>query len=109
MPRKRAARPNFRLRLADSGRWYIDWTEDKKPRSVSTRTSDQGEAEQQRQQLEAGWDKPAPPKQPTIGEILDGYLAERKGHVESYGTLVGCCDAVRRHVGGLQPAQLSRR
>jgi integrase len=110
--RRKLDRPNFRLRwLAGKrgGSWYIDWTEAGKPRSLSTRTGDKGAAEQQRQQLAAGWDKPPPPEQPTIGAILDGYLAERRSHVEAYATLDYACRSVRRHIGGLLPAQLSRR
>ncbi len=116
MPRKRLERPNFRLRFARGkrgGSWYIDWTDNSVtpsvPKSVSTRTADRAEAERQRQQLAAGYDKPAPPEQPSIGAICDGYLAERKDHVEAYATLDYACQAIKRHIGGVQPGQLSRK
>lgn len=113
MPRKPLDRPNFRLRLAASGRWYVDWTDNSvspsRPKSVSARTGDRAAAERFRQQLEAGHDKPPPPQQPTIADILDGYLAERQGHVEAHATLRFAAKALRRHCGWLDPGQLSRR
>lgn len=45
MPRKKLLIPNYRLRLAQNGFWYVDWTEDGKPRSRSTKQRDRGAAE----------------------------------------------------------------
>jgi uncharacterized membrane protein (UPF0182 family) len=41
---------------------------------------------------------------PMIRTILDGYLADRKGHARSYDTLDVACKALRRHLGDLEPA-----
>lgn len=49
-----------------------------------------------------------PPPQRTIGAILDGYLANRRGRVAAYDTLETACIALRRHLGELEPEHLTR-
>jgi integrase len=100
-------RPNYRLRLRGSV-WYIDWTDPAtgKPRSVSTWQSERGAAEVWRDQWIAGREQPAPPAQPRIGEILDGYVKAREANVESTGTLKISASTIRHLVGNLEPRML---
>jgi integrase len=110
MPRPRLERPNFRLRQRGRS-WVIDWTDPRtgKSQSVSTRTRDYATAERQRDELAAGWGRPFPPAAPTIAEILDGYLADRRGHVRDHQRLVDAGKAIKTHVGNLRPEHLGRR
>ncbi|MBX9593284.1 MAG: site-specific integrase [Roseomonas sp.] len=60
----------------------------------------------------AGWGKLPTPETPTIGAILDGYAADRKGNTErplhSPAALEACCKALRRHLGDLGPELLTK-
>jgi integrase len=62
--------------------------------------------------FEAGWGKKAPPDQPTIGVILDGYAQDRKANTErplaSPVSLDAACAALRRHLADLTPEHLTR-
>ncbi len=57
-----------------------------------------------------GAGSPAPPRSPTIGQILDGYLADRKDHVSpsAYTTLSYTTAPIRRHLGDLDANNLTR-
>ena len=106
MARPRLDTPTFRL--ADrGGTFYVKWWADGGWKRVSTRSTDRREAERFLAQFTAGALTPAPPPQPTISEILDGYLADRKDRVASYDTLRHACAAVRRHLGDMTPETLS--
>lgn len=108
MPRPKLDRPNYRLRKRGE-RWVVDWTEDGKPRSVSTRERDEPAAQRKLAQFVAGRDAPTPPDQPTIAEILDGYLSNRRGHVEAFDRLDFAARRIRSHIGNLRPEHLARR
>ena len=115
MPRPKLDRPNYRLRWREyerGGRWVVDWTEDGKPRSICTGIADkkaEAAAEEWRQQFVAGREATPAPKQPTIAEITDGYLANRRGYVEDYARLELAVRHIKRHIGSLRPEHLSRR
>jgi integrase len=105
MARPRLKQPRYRLVLRD-GRFYVRWWSNGWHR-VSARTADRREAERFLAQLVAGTLEPPAPEQPTIGAILDGYLADRKPLVSSYATLEYACAALRRHLGDLAPEHLT--
>lgn len=110
MARPKLREPRYILRLR--GRyWTLSWTdiETGKTVAVSTGQSDKPQAEIWRDQFLAGREQPDPPPQPLISDILDGYLAARKPHVASYGTLESDAKALKRHIGNLEPHMLARR
>lgn len=110
MPRQRYLEPNYRLwRDAATGLYYIRYTDERRiSRSVSTRTRDTVAAEAFRDQFIAGRQAPLRPIEPTIGHLLDRYLADRAGHTASTGH-EWACQAIRRHIGNLRPEHLDRR
>jgi integrase len=108
MPRPKLARPQYRLKLR--GRiWSLTWTDPESgaTRAVSTGEESLREAEIWRDQWLAGQEQPEPPQQPMISGILDGYLAGRKGRVAAYARLDYAAQAIRRHVGNLEPHMLT--
>lgn len=109
MGRPKFERPNYRLVRGPAGIWIIKWTENRVPRSYSTRTRDQAEARILADQWIALREAPSLPAVPTVNDILDHYLAERKDQVSSYDTLVNSCKPLRKHLGNLQPDQISRK
>lgn len=110
MPRRKLDQPNFRLRRRGRS-WVIDYTDPRtgKTKTVSTRTGDYAAAERERDALAAGYGRPLPPAEPTIAEIVDGYLADRKGHVADHERLVNAGKAIKRHVGTLKPEHVGKR
>jgi integrase len=110
MARPKLTEPRYILR--PRGRyWTLSWTdpESGKTVAVSTGQSDRFQAEIWRDQFLAGREKPDPPAQPLIIDILDGYLAARKPHVAAYERLEYAGAALKRHVGNLEPHMLARR
>lgn len=107
MARPRSDQPNYRL-VQRGDRFYVRWWQDGQHQRVSTGTADRRAAERFLAQLIAGLGTPEPPAKPTIAEILDGYLADRKPEVRSYETLEVCAKALKRHLGDLQPDHLTK-
>ncbi|WP_372918735.1 tyrosine-type recombinase/integrase [Sandarakinorhabdus sp.] len=105
MARPRLAQPRYRL-AERAGRFYVRWWSAGWHR-VSARTTDRREAERFLAQFVAGTLEPAPPAQPTISAILDGYLADKLGRVAAHPTLRYACAALRRHLGDLAPDHLT--
>jgi integrase len=107
MPRRRLDQPNYRLRLRGE-RFYIDWTDEVTghTRTLSTGKTERAAAEKWRDQWIAGREQPLPPAQPTIKEIMDGYMAARLPHVESKETMRFSAMPVIHHVGHLEPSML---
>jgi len=105
--RPRLDRPRFRLVLRGD-RYYVRWWQDGAWKRVSAGTADRGEAGRFLAQFEAGFGAPVAPAQPTIGAILDGYLRDREPRVAAPETLRYACAALRRHLGNLEPAHLSK-
>lgn len=109
MSRPKLAEPRYRLRPRD-GYWTLSWTDPDSGKTValSTGARDRGDAEIWRDQYLAGLAQPLPPRQPRIGEILDGYLAARRQRVAAYDRLEYGARPIRRLVGNLEPHMLSR-
>jgi integrase len=107
MARPKLEQPNYRL--TKRGRYfYVRWWANGTWQRVSTGTEDRQTAQRFLAQFVAGRGTPAPPEQPTINQILDGYLADKKGRAASYATLEACATALRRHLGDLEPGHLTR-
>src|SRR6516225_12217903 len=97
MPRPKPDRPTYRLKRRGS-RWFINWTDEITgyTRSVSTGQTDRKKAEIWRDQWIAGREQPLPPSQPTIAQILDGYVTARLPHVESKETMQLAAKTIKR-------------
>ncbi|HUB43730.1 MAG TPA: hypothetical protein VMB73_01975 [Acetobacteraceae bacterium] len=84
-------------------RYHIQWWEEGKPQRVPTGTTDRGEAQRFLAQFIAGHGTPEPPQAPTIGQIITGYLADRKLVARAYDTLEVAAKALRRHLADRRP------
>jgi integrase len=107
MGRPKLETPNYRL-VRRGDRFHVQWWEDGKPRSISTGQTDKRQATIWLSQFIAGRGTPGPPAAPTVSQVLDGYLADRKPAVRAYDTLETAAKALRRHLGDLQPDHLSK-
>ena len=86
-------------------KWYIHYANRRTGRSerISARTSDKGVAKQRLAEFNAQQSKPAPTYQPTIDEIIDYYLTDRKGRVVSHDQLTSQSKHIKRHLGHIKP------
>jgi integrase len=107
MARPKLDAPNYRL-VRRGSRFYVRWWAEGAWQRVSTGETDKRRATIWLAQFVAGRGTPAPPEQPTVSMILDGYLADRKPVVRAYGTLEAAAKALRRHLGDLQPDHLTK-
>ncbi len=107
MARPKLDAPNYRL-VQRGNRFYVRWWQDGAWQRVSTGETDKRRATIWLAQFVAGRGTPEPPEQPTVSLILDGYLADRKPVVRAYETLEVAAKALRRHLGDLQPAHLTK-
>jgi integrase len=107
MARPRLDAPNYRL-VRRGDRFYVRWWFEGTWQRVSTGETDKRRASIWLAQFVAGRGTPAPPEQPTVSLILDGYLADRKPIVRGYGALENVAKALRRHLGDLQPDHLTK-
>jgi integrase len=88
----------------ENGIWYVLYGP-RLSRRVSTRTRDRREADAFLAQYVAGASNPII-KEPTVGEILEGYRADRSPHIRGVETLGFNVAALVRHLGDLKPEQL---
>jgi len=107
MARPKLDAPNYRL-VRRGNRFYVRWWQDGAWQRVSTGETDKRRAAIWLAQFVAGRGTPAPPEQPTVSMILDGYLADRKPVVRGYGSLENVAKSLRRHLGDLQPEHLTK-
>jgi integrase len=109
MARAKLDTPNHRL-VKRGNRFYVRWWADGEWQRVSTGTDDQRSAQIYLAQFLAGQGTPAPPKTPTVSEILDAYLTDRKPVVvpRGYETLQTNLKALKRHLGDLEPDHLTK-
>lgn len=89
-----------------NGRWYIHFADRRSGRSkrVSTCTGEAGLAKQRLAEFKAHQAQPRPTYQPTIDELIDYYLSDRKGRVVGYAQLASQAKSVRRLLGHIKPA-----
>jgi integrase len=106
MGRPKLETPNYRL-VQRGQRYHVQWWQDGKPRSVSTGQTDKRQASVWLNQFVAGQGTPEPPAAPTLSQVLDGYLADRKQAVIGYETLVTNAKALKRQLGDLEPDHLT--
>jgi integrase len=76
--------------------------------AFSTGTQDRRQAQIYLSQFVAGRGTPEPAPRPTIDQILSGYLDDRREHVRALDTLEVAAKSLRRHLGDLQPAHLTK-
>jgi integrase len=107
MARPRNTVPNFRL-TQRGGRFYVAWWADGRGQRISTGSADIGAARRFLADFAAGFSTPEPPPASTIGQVLTGYLADRKAAVASYATLEAATKALRRHLGELSADALTK-
>lgn len=107
MARPRKAEQHRLWRHPATGIWYVAWTGSRGGERKSTGTADRGQAEQWRDQFIAGLLTPQPPSQPTVSDILTGYLADRESRVRAYQTLEYSCRPLRLILGNLEPSHIS--
>jgi integrase len=107
MARPKLDAPNYRL-VRRGDRFYVRWWHEGTWRRVSTGETDKRRASIWLAQFVAGRGTPAPPEQPTVSLILDGYLADRKPVVRAYATLEAAAKALSRHLGDLRPEHLTK-
>jgi len=101
---------DIRYSLTPRGnRLYVTWWEGGKQYRVSTGTSDRVKAETYLRQFQHGRETPLPPAEPTVADLLAGYLADRTPRVASPETLRHACTALSRHLGYMLPSTLSRQ
>ena len=106
MPRPRNVVPNFKLRQNRYGVWSVYWTEDGRTRSVSTGEKDRREADRWLAQYIAGRSAHVVAG-PTIGAIMDGYLAA-KTEKASYSSLLATANILRPRFGDLEPRHVTQ-
>jgi integrase len=90
-----------------NGRWYVRWYAKGGSERLSTRTRDEREAERFLKQFKAGTLAKKPPSKILVSDILDGYLADRKGKVRAWGTLAFAAKGLKPHLGDLHAHQLN--
>jgi integrase len=109
MPRRKLSRPNYRLATdTRTGNLVVRWDEGGATRSVSTGTSERRKAQEFLDQFLAGREAAPRPNNPTIGDLLDHYVNDRRGVVASDGH-EWACKAIRKHIGNLKPEHLERK
>lgn len=110
MPRPRNSQPAYRLRRATSGRFALSWTDPESgvTRRLSTGQADRNAAEQWRDRFVAGLASAPPPGQPTLADILSGYVAARSAKLADPVRLAGCAARVEAGMGRLLPSDLSQ-
>lgn len=108
MSRPRTETPTVSLAKREGGWFYAQWWEDGATQRVSLRTADREVAKRRLADFIAGRGTALPPENPSIGQILDGYEADRTSRVASPETLGYCCAPLREHLGNLSPEALTR-
>lgn len=104
----RPRREEYRLWQHPNGTYYILWTGPGGSRRLSTRAKNRRSAERFLAQFKAGALSRQAPQAPTVAEILDGYLEDKKGQARSWATLDYSCRPLRKAIGDLEPAHLNR-
>lgn len=105
MPAYRLERP--RINGRDTLVWYIVWSEGRRSRRFSTKTTDKVEARGVLARFAAA--EAAPPERFTCADLSTAYLAERKEAGVKYPkALANCLRHTDAHFGALPPSMVSR-
>lgn len=97
--------PEYRAKLF-RGYYYAVWSDDSgQTRRSSLRTADREDAERRLADFRRDM---AAPVGALVGEIVEAYLEEKKGHVADHGRLVGAWKRAKPTFGHLRPDQVTR-
>lgn len=95
------------VRIKPGGNWYVSFTNGKRSRRVRSGTTDRLEAQKFLARVTAQLSKPPEPEQQTVSDLLDAYLADRKGNVSAYQTLEFSVQKLKPYFGSAQPRHLT--
>jgi integrase len=96
--------PTFKLvRKSNSPNWFISFTDNGQTQRAPTWTEDKKKAEIELSRFVAGYEQQVAPDEPTIREILEGYLLAPRPRKLSDGSVYGA-QALTTRVGDLFPA-----
>ena len=104
MARPRLDQPNYRIARKKNGYFEIRWTENTKPRFLSTGEKSEAAANVALDRFLAGLDQPSPSAEPTIAEICDGYWLEN-GQKDNF---LHSAKPIKRELGNLTPGMVSQ-
>lgn len=91
-----------------SPNWFIRYKDRSgRHRKISTRTPNRIAAVQIKAQFDAEQAKPPKPHEQTVEILLDAYLADRKGNVNSYDSLFHASKPLKEHFGFTQPQHIT--
>lgn len=102
----RRARGYWLEQRGNLGTWQLCWTENRRKRTRSLRTSDESEAREWLVRFLAELDQPPRPDTPTVSAIMDGYLHDRQGVVVDWARLELCARHLKRHMGWMEADNL---
>lgn len=108
MSRRKTDTPTYSL-CERAGKFYVQWWDGHQSKRLSLGTANREEAKRALRQFLTGLDTPEPPKSPTIGEILAGYVQDREGRVRSIASIRYACAALTEHLGDMTPDQITTR
>jgi len=88
--------------------WYVTWTDGRRSRRVSTKTTDKVAAEGFLQRFGAIQD--LPPETFTVTTLADAYLAERQANpkVKYPKSIANSLKHIKRELGALEPGMITR-
>lgn len=88
------------------GTWRLCWTENRRKRTRSLRTSSEADAKEWLARFLAELNQPPRPEIPTVSAILAGYLRDRQGAVVDWPRLELCVRHLKRHMGWMHADDL---
>jgi integrase len=95
--------PDYRLK-SFRGYWHAVWSENGGTKRVSLRTKDRAEAERSLADLRKNTNL----KDPTVGDIVEAYLEDKKDTARSHGRMEFAWQAARGTFANLRPDQITR-
>ena len=105
-PKHTEPRPTL-VRRPGRRKWYIQWTPvgTRRTRRYSTGYEDAEHAGQELARFKRRLTEPG--QRPTVAQILDAYLKNRKGNVVDYDRLVYAVSAIKSVMGHLDPGEVT--
>lgn len=103
MGRKKRERVTYALtRVAGSPFWYIAWTENRKPKRVSTRTAEREAAEDILANFRAGSYAAPEHKEVTVSMALQEYRTAKQKDGSAYGTIANALQPIEDYFGRIK-------